>query len=108
MASSHTPPPDQRTARAARVRAARAYADKDQSAIADVLGLSVQTVKRLERGLRDISEDEMRDIAELCDVPLAFLVHGFPDQPLQLDQLAPLTRGDADWLADQVAARLRD
>lgn len=66
-----------RKARASRIRAARAFADFDQAAIAHLLGVSVITVKRMERGTRDISLDELHKIADYCGIPRAFMESGF-------------------------------
>lgn len=66
-----------RTARAARMRAARAFADIDQATLAEHLDVAVISIKRMERGTRDISLDDMHAIAELCDVPRAFMEEGF-------------------------------
>lgn len=62
---------------AARVRAARAFRDASQADMAQLLGVSVTTYKRLERGTRVPSLDEQYAIADYCGVPLAFLQTGF-------------------------------
>src|SRR5262245_30620597 len=67
----------ERLARAARIRVARSYADLDQAAFAKALGVSVVTVKRIERGNRDISLDDMFRLADMCGVPRAFMERGF-------------------------------
>jgi transcriptional regulator with XRE-family HTH domain len=64
-------------ARAARIRAARAFADLDQAAFAKELGVSVVTIKRMERGARDTSLDELHKLADLCGVPREFMAEGF-------------------------------
>ena len=108
--TSHARTDTTRTQRAARVRAARAYADLDQRQLGEALGKSVYTVKRLERGMRDISDAELQAVAKVCKVPLSFLVTGFADQPVDLDDLEPLSVGTAQlFFADavkQLAARL--
>lgn len=70
-------PDPENLARAARVRAARAHAAKDQAEVAKALGVSVISVKRMEKGTRQIPLEELQTIADLCDVPLAFMTHGF-------------------------------
>lgn len=70
-------PDPENIARAARVRAARAHAAKDQAEVAKALGISVISVKRMEKGTRQIPLEELQTIADLCDVPLAFMTHGF-------------------------------
>jgi transcriptional regulator with XRE-family HTH domain len=59
------------------VRAARAYADLNQAAMAHALGRSVNTFKRIEAGEREATADELVAIAERCGVPLGFLYDGF-------------------------------
>jgi transcriptional regulator with XRE-family HTH domain len=75
-----------RDARAARARAARAYADLSQAAVAEALGISHITVKRMERGAKDISMDELWSIADACGVPRAFMVEGFVNEVTELRQ----------------------
>lgn len=72
-----------RTVRAARIRAARAFADLDQADFAQALGVSVVSIKRMERGTRDISLDDLYALAELCDVPRQFMEHGFVVDEIQ-------------------------
>jgi transcriptional regulator with XRE-family HTH domain len=67
----------ERQARAARIRAARNFADLDQATFAEALGVSVATVKRYERGTRDVSLDICYLLADMCGVPRAFMEHGF-------------------------------
>ena len=62
-----------REARAARLRAARAFADLDQAEFAKCLGVSVVTIKRMERGTREISLDDCYALAKLCGVPRWFV-----------------------------------
>lgn len=104
----HTQSQELRAARAARVRAARAFAGLDQSVFAEALGVSVGTVKRLERGLRDVTETELQTISELTDVPFSFLLQGFPDQPVDMGSTEPLTAHDAQRAFDQLGERLTD
>lgn len=63
--------------RARRIRAARAFAGLDQAAFAQALGVSVVTIKRMERGARDTSLDDLYLLADLCNVPREFMDVGF-------------------------------
>lgn len=76
-----------REERAKRARAARAYAGLHQSAIAEALGQSVISVKRLEAGNRDISMDDLWTIADLCGVPREFMTDGFESVPQELKRI---------------------
>lgn len=60
-----------------RLRAARAYAGLTQPELADRLGVGRMTIVRGEEGEREPKRMELREIAEICGVPLAFLEHGF-------------------------------
>jgi len=62
---------------AARVRAARAFADLEQRDLAEALELSVATIRRIERGGRTASAPELIHIGEVCGVPREFMLHGF-------------------------------
>lgn len=75
-----------REVRAARVRAARAYAGLDQAEIARCLGVSTGTIKRLEAGKREVTLEEMMVVADRCDVPPVFMLVGFGAAPLTLEQ----------------------
>lgn len=66
-----------RKERAARIRAARAFADVDQATFAQALGVAVVTIKRMERGTRDVSLDDLYKLADLCAVPRDFMAHGW-------------------------------
>jgi transcriptional regulator with XRE-family HTH domain len=76
-----------REERAARARAARAYADLSQSEVADKLGVSHITLKRIERATKDTSIDELHAIADVCGVPHAFMDDGFQTIPSVLEAL---------------------
>lgn len=82
---------------AANIRAARAWADLSQTAIAEALGFrSTIVVKQLEGGLREASDDELDAIADACGVPLWFLHHGpqlAAADPSQQAQIAALEDG---------------
>jgi transcriptional regulator with XRE-family HTH domain len=75
---------EQRDVRAARARAARAFADMSQAAVAEALGVSHITIKRMERGAKDISMDELWSIADACGVPRSFMDSGFETVPEEL------------------------
>lgn len=70
---------------AARVRAARGFADMTQQELADALGVEVQTIKRREkppsqRGSQEPKKGERLAIAQICGVPPAFMEDGFRGQ----------------------------
>ena len=65
---------------AARVRAARGYADLDQPDLAKALAMSVQTYGRIESGGRPPTNDELDLIAATTKVPRPFLDSGFATQ----------------------------
>jgi transcriptional regulator with XRE-family HTH domain len=77
-----------RAVRAARVRAARAFAGIDQQTVADHFGVSKVTVKRMERGERETSLDELAELARLCHVPLGFMINGFAEDDVQGESVA--------------------
>lgn len=63
---------------AARIRAAHAYAGLKQPELAKLLGLSVETVSRLENGRGNANDERiLRRVAEACGVPYAFMEHGW-------------------------------
>lgn len=62
---------------AARLRAARAFAGLSQADIADLLGVSTVTIKRMEKGTRPCSLDELFAVADACGVPRVFMTDGF-------------------------------
>lgn len=64
---------------AARVRAARAYADLDRVALGERLGFSKETVSRIESGERSVAGDSalLAKIAVACGVPRDFMEAGF-------------------------------
>lgn len=62
---------------AGRLRAARGYAGLKQPELADALGVSVETLSRMENGRTTVSESTRYSIAEICGVPDAFMDVGF-------------------------------
>jgi transcriptional regulator with XRE-family HTH domain len=62
---------------AARIRAARAYADLTQAELADGIGVTARTIKRRERGYGRPRRGDLLAIAVVCGVPEAFLINGF-------------------------------
>jgi transcriptional regulator with XRE-family HTH domain len=67
-----------------RIRAARGWRGISQKQLAEALGLDEQTVKRRESDKQDPKNGELIAIAQICQVPLSFLEHGF-DAPVQVD-----------------------
>lgn len=65
---------------AARVRAARGYADLDQPDLAKALAMSVETYGRIESGKRSPSDRELDLISAATKVPRPFLDSGFATQ----------------------------
>lgn len=62
---------------AARVRAARGYADLRQPVLAHVLATSTETYGRIEAGTRPPSVDDLDRLAAATGVPRAFFDQGF-------------------------------
>lgn len=75
--------------KAARIRAARGYAGLKQPELAKALGVSVETVSRLENGRTTIGSDTLERVGCVCQVPPAFMEAGF----------APLERPISDMEA---------
>lgn len=59
------------------MRAARAYANLKQPELAKASGVGYATIKRIENEQRPPMLEELRAIADACDVPRPFLEHGF-------------------------------
>lgn len=70
-----------RKAAAARIRAARGYAGMTQPGLAEKLGLSLATIKRIESAARPLSIEELLRIGAACHVPPDFMLHGFENMP---------------------------
>lgn len=89
---------------AARVRAARCYADMSKTDFGQELGVSSRQVGRFEAGER-IPDPGMREkIADLCEVPRLFMEMGFlpMEQPLSAAEQRILEAEDS--LARQITA----
>jgi len=68
----------ERRMRAARARAARAYAGLSQPKLAGLLQTSVETLSRLENARKtEITIEELWAIADACGVPRSFMEFGF-------------------------------
>lgn len=91
-------------AQAARIRAARGYADLKQPAVAKSLGMSVETYQRVERGDRLLTADELLRVADATGVPFEFLVSGFRSATATpLDQRVASLTSQVDDLAGYVS-----
>lgn len=73
----------------ARIRAARAYANLSQPALAEAIGMSLPTYKRAELGKRPVSTEELLRIARACEVPPQFLITGFESQRTERRRVSP-------------------
>jgi transcriptional regulator with XRE-family HTH domain len=77
-----------------RVRAARAYADKNQQQLADAIGVERRIITYIEANdpRHPLSILEARRIAMVCGVPVGFLVEGWSvNRPIQ-DRLTDIER----------------
>ena len=83
-----------------RLKAARVLRGISQPELADLLGVSLQTVRRRESGKSPATLEVLLDIAEVCSVPLAWLVEGFSDEqknePLAVTVSKMTTRRNAE------------
>lgn len=86
---------------AARVRAARAWADLDQAVLATAMHYKTRTWARVEAGEKSLTRDEREAVADICRVPRVFLEQGF-----RMLAEADLERRLAE-LADDLAALRR-
>lgn len=68
---------------AARIRAARAYADLSRVEMAKRIGVSETTLQRRENGLQPARRLELVAIADVCQVPISFLEDGFAAQRVE-------------------------
>ncbi len=95
---------------AARYRAARAFKDITQVALADALGVEEQTIKRREAGTQEPKKGERIAVASICGVPPWFMEDGFgtptSDELLQrLERIEAALGGLVNY--DELAARMR-
>ena len=69
---------------AARLRAARGYKGLTQAQLAQRLGISVETLSRMENGKGPVSDRRRDEVGELCEVPPEFMLSGFAslEQPV--------------------------
>lgn len=69
---------------AARLRAARGYKGLKQPELAKMLGISVETLSRMENGATTVPDERVVQIAKACEVPLVFMQVGFAplDRPM--------------------------
>lgn len=63
---------------AGRLRAARGYAGLKQPEMAKALGISVETLSRMENGRTTVHDETKERVATICGVPGAFLQAGWP------------------------------
>lgn len=73
---------------------ARAHANLSQQQLADVLGISIGTVKRRELGEAPVNNQALLATSQACGVPLAFLVDGFTDEQINASVEEVLARAD--------------
>lgn len=83
---------------AARIRAARGYADITQQQLADRMGVDVQWVKRREKnsGGQNPKPGELIAIAAICEVPEQFMTSGFGEP----------SRSELVEILDEISERL--
>jgi transcriptional regulator with XRE-family HTH domain len=90
--------------RALRIRVARVHARKSQEDIAAHLGIHPQTVKRMENGTAEISDERYFAIADFCEVPRRFMRHGFAADNDLAKELEAVTRERDAIRAELIAA----
>jgi transcriptional regulator with XRE-family HTH domain len=76
----------------ARVRAAQAYAGLEAEPFAEALGFSKRTLDRLVKNERELTIPEARQIAEVCKIPVSFLVEGWNVARSIQDRLSDIER----------------
>lgn len=80
--------PDRAMKIADRMKAARVLANLSQQELADLLGISVGTVKRREAGDSPLNAEALLALSQATGVPLAWIVEGFSEdqinQPLDV------------------------
>jgi transcriptional regulator with XRE-family HTH domain len=87
--------------RAARLRAARAFAKRQQHHIAQHLDVHTQTVKRWERAETPISDERLFAVADYCGVPRRFMLDGFA-----LEQELQTVSAERDALREEFTATI--
>lgn len=89
-----------------RIRAARAYAGITQEDMADRLGISIVTYKRIEQAKRDVDLGEVKRISEITGMPIEFFsvdLKALADsetQKAQLEQVQTRIQGLVSRLED--------
>lgn len=93
---------------AARMRAARGWADLSRREMGQALRVSERQVTRLESGQADVTAEIRQRVAEACGVPSWFMDHGFvvtePEEPGVSERLEALER-QMDTVLGQLAIR---
>lgn len=99
---------------AARIRAARGWANLTQDDLAEALGREKQWVLRRERppergGYQEPTKGDRIAIASICGVPIEFLEEGFGGEAQSeiSERLAEL-RGDVQALDREILVRVRE
>jgi transcriptional regulator with XRE-family HTH domain len=102
---------------AARLRAAQAYAGVSNPALADELGVSVETLSRMKNGKTTIPESVPGRVADFCGLPRAFMEVGFAplDRPItdverrvfELEDRVAGTSLASPAIAQEIAQRLQ-
>lgn len=62
--------------RTAGLRAARAYARREQAELAELIGVSIRDYRRIEAGEKQLDADQRAAIAEACNVPIWLVNNG--------------------------------
>ena len=68
-----------------RVRARRVFLGMSQEKLAAALGLTFQQVQKYEKGTNRIGASRLHHIAQILQVPIAFLFDGAPTQELAVE-----------------------
>lgn len=94
---------------AARVRAARGWADMNRREMGEALGVSERQVTRLESGQAEVTLEISQRIAVATGVPTWFMEHGFaapaePEEPAFAERLETLEH-QMGTVLDQLAIR---
>ena len=83
------------------MRAARAYARLEQPELGAALELSLSTIRRMEGARREITTDELLEIARICKVPVEFMLDDFAVIE-QVREQRELLLGIRDEIVDEV------